>query len=53
MTLSFIKSCGCKTGFCFKDIKRDMVFLALKSTSQSRAHLDMVPRSRFIVIAAV
>ena len=53
MTVSFIKSCGCKTGFCFKDIKRDIVFLALKSTSQSRVHWDMVPRSKFIVMAAV
>ena len=48
-----MKSWGCKTVFCFKNIKRNMVFLALKSTSQSRAHWDMEPRSRFIVIATV
>ena len=46
ITVLFMKSCGCNKGTSLVDNKRDIVFLALKSTDQSRAQLDIISRSR-------
>ena len=48
-----MKSYGCNKGTSLVDNKRDIVFLALKSTSQSRAQLDIISRSGFRRRAAV
>ena len=43
-TISFILSGGCVTGLSFLDIRRDVVFVGLKSTNHEVAHLFIVSR---------
>ena len=44
-TISFILSGGCVTGLSFLDIRRDVVFVGLKSTNHEVAHLFIVSKS--------
>ena len=51
-TISFILRGGCVTGFSFLDIRRDVVFIGLKSTNHEVAHLFIVSKSMLRLRAA-
>ena len=49
----FISSGGWAIGSCLRDIRREVVFVGLKSTSQSLAKTLIVSRSELRIKAAV